>query len=82
MNETIFDNLTLDCNQPQDFSNINDFIRCVRFFLNKRSIMALFGIMLILGIILANLFVIIILCREKQKKINIFNQIIIGHCIV
>ena len=81
MNMT-FENFTFDCNQPQDYYNIKDFSSCFKFFLKQKPGMAIFGFTLIFSIIISNSFVIMMLCRNKVKKVNVFNQIIIGHCIV
>lgn len=91
MNETnntmidyIFNNQTeiekLVCDEPQDINSFNDFFECFAFFARENIGKTIFGFCLIIGIIIANIYVIFMVSRSRI--LNVFDKIMIGHCLV
>ena len=74
-------NFSLDCYIPQDFHDSADFFKCSNFFSNQKLGVLIVFSFLIVGIVIANGFVLLMLLRLKSKM-QVFNQIIVGHCIV
>ncbi len=82
--EYLFNNTTheeLTCDKPQDFNTINDFFVCFVHFANENIPKTIFGFSLVFGIIVANTYV-IVMVWIRSKVLNVFDQIMIGHCLV
>lgn len=70
-----------NCSKPQYFSNANDFFHCYSEMLELNLALGIFGILLVFFTVVLNALVIAILAR-KQTKLNVFDHLMIAHCIV
>jgi hypothetical protein len=67
------------CLIEQNFQSSSEFFHCFKLLFVHRLGVAVFGTLLVTGIVLANLGLII---HKLRNKISIYDQIIIGNCIV
>lgn len=77
MSETSFSN----CSVPQYFSNYSDFAACYRYFSTNQLAKTIGFASLALFITIANILVIISISKSSSQNL-IFNQILIGYCVV
>jgi hypothetical protein len=66
------------CNQPQIFSNLNDFLICYNYFASMHLFKTIFGLLLIIGTIVFN-SLILIFRMIGSLKIKVFDQILVGN---
>lgn len=69
------------CNQPQTFSNLNEFLECYNYFASMYLFKSIFGWLLILGTIVLN-SLILIFRMIGSLKIKVFDQILVGNYII
>lgn len=72
------------CFIPQEFNDSIEFINCYLYVLKENLLIGLIGIALTISVVFLNLLVIIKLLQisKRQRKINIFDRILIIHCVI
>jgi hypothetical protein len=69
------------CEIPQTFNSIEKFFKCYGYFYNQAPSVSILQVLLFIGAFLIN-FLVIILLYTRPIKISIFDQILIGYCLV
>lgn len=69
------------CNDPKSINSIQILFECYKLFAQRKIYLSILELGLVVGIMSANLIVIIFILRKKQPK-TIFDKILIGHSIV
>jgi hypothetical protein len=67
------------CDVPQEMTDWNNYWICLAYFTEKNVGTAIFGWSVVIGAIIANWVVIL---YSLTHKITVFDQCIIGHCLV
>jgi hypothetical protein len=70
-----------DCQTSQTITSLENFFICYSFFYNQSPSQSIAQIFLFVGTILVN-FLVITLLYVRPIKISIFDQILIGYCLV